>query len=101
MNSDPTDQAYDEYFTTGKDPTGGEIGPDFDPDTGEYLDAEEPLNIYDSLEERLDAINAELDRMISEGKHSPSQTSKVHNKLFWQYLVVIICFIILLAIIIF
>ena len=104
MNRDATDQAYDEYFTTGNDPTGGEIGPDFNPETGEYLDeegTEEPLGIYDSIEERIDAINAELDRMISEGKGSPIQTSKDHDKLSWQYLVVIICLIILLAVLLF
>lgn len=35
---DPTQEALDEYYTTGVDPTGGEIGPDFDPETGEYID---------------------------------------------------------------
>lgn len=33
-----TDQAWDEYLSTGTDPTGGSLGPDFDPETGEYLD---------------------------------------------------------------
>lgn len=35
MYSDP---AWDEYMSTGIDPTGGDLGPDFDPETGEYLD---------------------------------------------------------------
>lgn len=32
------DPAWDEYLSTGIDPTGGELGPDFDPDTGEPLE---------------------------------------------------------------
>ena len=34
---DYTDPAYEEYLSTGIDPTGGELGPDFDPETGEPL----------------------------------------------------------------
>lgn len=34
MCSDPTDPAWEEYMSTGIDPTGGELGPDFDPGTG-------------------------------------------------------------------
>ena len=30
MERDHTQEAYDEYLTTGIDPTGGELGPDFD-----------------------------------------------------------------------
>ena len=38
-----TDPAYEEYLSTGSDPTGGdptggELGPDFDPETGEPLE---------------------------------------------------------------
>ncbi len=29
-----TDPAWEEYLTTGIDPTGGELGPDFEPETG-------------------------------------------------------------------
>ena len=29
---------WDEYMCTGIDPTGGCLGPDFDPETGRYLD---------------------------------------------------------------
>lgn len=35
------DPAWEEYLSTGIDPTGGELGPDFDPETGEPLDEEE------------------------------------------------------------
>lgn len=35
---DYTDPAYEEYLSTGIDPTGGELGPDFDPETGEPFD---------------------------------------------------------------
>lgn len=33
-----TDPAYEEYLSTGIDPTGGELGPGFDPNTGEPID---------------------------------------------------------------
>ena len=35
---DHTQEAWDEYMSTGIAPTGGELGPDFDPDTGRPLD---------------------------------------------------------------
>ena len=35
------DPAWEEYLSTGIDPTGGELGPDFDPETGEPLDDEQ------------------------------------------------------------
>ena len=38
MSRDFTQEAWDEYMSTGIDPTGGELGPDFDPDTGRPLD---------------------------------------------------------------
>ena len=41
MNPDHTQEALDEYYSTGIDPTGGEIGPDFNPETGEYIEDEE------------------------------------------------------------
>lgn len=37
-NQESTDQAWEEYLSTGIDPTGGELGPDFDPETGEPLE---------------------------------------------------------------
>lgn len=38
-----TEQAWEMYLSTGIDPTGGDIGPDFDPETGEYLQDDEEL----------------------------------------------------------
>lgn len=32
------DAAWEEYLSTGIDPTGGELGPDFDPETGRVFD---------------------------------------------------------------
>ena len=36
-----TDPAYEEYLSTGIDPTGGDLGPDFDAETGEEIDDNE------------------------------------------------------------
>lgn len=36
--TESTDQAWEEYQSTGIDPTGGELGLDFDPETGQPLD---------------------------------------------------------------
>ena len=49
MNRDHTQEALDEYYTTGVDPTGGEIATDFDPESGEYLDDldEEEVSSYE------------------------------------------------------
>ena len=38
MSRDHTQEALDEYYTTGIDPTGGEIGPDYDAKTEKYVD---------------------------------------------------------------
>lgn len=38
LEDDERDAAWEEYLSTGIDPTGGELGPDFDPETGEPLD---------------------------------------------------------------
>lgn len=35
------DPAWAEYLSTGIDPTGGELGPAFDPETGDSLEDEE------------------------------------------------------------
>ncbi len=43
MSRDHTQEALDEYYTTGIDPTGGELGPDFDPVTGLELEEEEEV----------------------------------------------------------
>lgn len=66
MYGDPT---WDEYMSTGIDPTGGDLGPDFDPETGEYLDEQEqevyvqPSDGLSPLESYLDGIIAKLERM--------------------------------------
>lgn len=39
--SQACDPVWEEYLTTGIDPTGGELGPDFNPETGESLENEE------------------------------------------------------------
>ena len=36
--AESTDPAWEEYLSTGIDPTGGELGPYFDPETGEPLE---------------------------------------------------------------
>ncbi len=41
LEDDERDAAWEEYISTGIDPTGGELGPDFDPETGEELPEEE------------------------------------------------------------
>ena len=38
MHSEPTDPAWEEYLSTGIDPTAGELGQDFDTETGEPLE---------------------------------------------------------------
>lgn len=79
MSRDYTQEALDEYYSTGIDPTGGELGPDFDPETGRLLseieeeeatDEEETgyepdpggslMDKLDHLEELVDAKLAEL-----------------------------------------
>lgn len=37
LEDDERDAAWEEYMSTGIDPTGGELGPDFDPETGRLL----------------------------------------------------------------
>ena len=38
IDAERTDQAWEEYLSTGIHPTGGELGPAFDPETGEPLE---------------------------------------------------------------
>lgn len=38
MHEDP---AWDEYLSTGIDPTGGKLGPDFNTESGEYCEEQE------------------------------------------------------------
>ena len=62
--------AWDEYMTTGIDPTGGDLGPDFDIETGRYFDEQEeetyyrPVEINKTAEEYLDEIIEGFDRII-------------------------------------
>lgn len=62
--------AWDEYMETGIDPTGGDLGPDFDIETGRYfyeIEEEEQRQetiVYKTTEECLDEIIEKLDRII-------------------------------------
>ena len=59
------------YLCTGEDPTGGGLGPDFDPETGEYIEdtgeKEQEFKaspvVMESFEDRLDRMIAKLDRI--------------------------------------
>ena len=61
-----TEQAWEMYLSTGIDPTGGDIGPDFDPETGEYLqDDDESAERAEGMatEELLDELILKLERI--------------------------------------
>lgn len=66
MSQDHTQEALDEYYSTGIDPTGGDIGPDeivqLEYESSEEEKPQEPLSGLDRLEELVDAKLAELDR---------------------------------------
>ena len=65
MHDDP---AWEEYLSTGIDPTGGELGPDFDPETGAPLDEnpEEEGETLDNVEEDcFGAIEAAIDAKLA------------------------------------
>jgi len=51
MSRDHTQEAFDEYYSTGIDPTGGEIGPDFDPETGDILS--DNIEDFENIEENV------------------------------------------------
>ena len=55
MSRDHTQEALDEYYSTGIDPTGGDIGPDFDEDPEDA-----PMDFLDQIEAEIDARLAEL-----------------------------------------
>lgn len=60
------EQAWEMYLSTGIDPTGGDIGPDFDPETGEYLqDDDESAERAEGMatEELLDELILKLERI--------------------------------------
>jgi hypothetical protein len=68
MRRDHTQEAFDEYYTTGIDPTGGDIEQDDFILEKEALDDVEPQNLMDGLdrlEELIDEKLAQLDRISS------------------------------------
>lgn len=77
MYSDP---AWDEYMSTGIDPTGGDLGPDFDPETGEYLDEESEGGSYENPFEH------SLDSKALSGTDSEDKARKKGNVNSPQYL---------------
>lgn len=77
------DEAWEEYMSTGIDPTGGELGPDFDPATGRPLSEmdetqEEPEPVYEpepggTLIDNLDRLEAVVDARLAELKRKEAQ----------------------------
>lgn len=68
MSRDHTQEALDEYYSTGEDPTGGDIEQDDYIVEKEALDDVEPQNLMDGLdrlEELIDEKLAQLDRISS------------------------------------
>lgn len=68
MSYDHTQEALDEYYSTGEDPTGGDIEQDDFIVEKEALDDVEPQNLMDGLdrlEELIDEKLAQLDRISS------------------------------------
>ena len=68
MSRDHTQEALDEYNSTGEDPTGGDIEQDDYIVEEETLDDVEPHNLMDGLdrlEELIDEKLAQLDRISS------------------------------------
>ena len=62
--------AWDEYMATDIDPTGGDLGPDFDIETGRHLDEQkevvycQPVKAHKTAEEYLDDIIDGFERII-------------------------------------
>ena len=68
MSRDHTQEALDEYYSTGEDPTGGDIEQDDYIVEKEALDDVGPHNLMDGLdrlEELIDEKLAQLDRISS------------------------------------
>jgi hypothetical protein len=61
MSSSTNDEAWDEYLSTGIDPTGGQLDPN-GPDDKEYEQPQEQLSELDRLEDLIDEKLSELDR---------------------------------------
>lgn len=97
LEDDERDAAWEEYLSTGIDPTGGELGPDFDPETGEDLPEEE---VQDDWYER---INTAIDRKMAEvdayerAKHNTNTPAPQEPNL-RAIIITIVCIAILLVI---
>ncbi len=68
MSRDHTQEALDEYYSTGEDPTGGDIEQNDYIVEKEVLEEVEPQNLMDGLdrlEELIDEKIAQLDRISS------------------------------------
>jgi len=68
MSRDHTQEALDEYYSTGEDPTGGDIEQNDYFVEKEVLEEVEPQNLMDGLdrlEELIDEKLAQLDRISS------------------------------------
>lgn len=67
MSRDHTQEALDEYYTTGIDPTGGEIGPDYNPESSEYQDElDETEQAFYSEQSEFDAGLDRLERIVDQ-----------------------------------
>ncbi len=107
MSRDHTQEAYDEYYSTGVDPTGGEIGPDFDPENQQYydeLDDEEKAfyaeesgrggaassqgvsfrDALDRLEALIDKRSAEIDALVKKKEAEEKLSAAVPNPSFGE-----------------
>ena len=68
------DVSWDYYLATGEDPTGGMLGPDFDPEIGEYHDDEKDEVISESqastgvstVEDWIDDMLVKIDNMTKQ-----------------------------------
>ena len=86
LEDDELDAAWEEYMSTGIDPTGGELGPDFDPETGRLLSEMEELQeeqetVFEpepggSLMDNLDRLEALVDARLAELKREESKIFK-------------------------
>ena len=117
MSRDHTQEALDEYYTTGIDPTGGDIGPDDLDETEQAFYAEEsettvpegvqesPWAGIDRLEEMVDKKLVEVEAMnkaqpilMKEQAPVPSKKTNLAGA-FWQ-IIIIVFFIVMLILII-
>lgn len=118
MSTGQSDTGWDEYLSTGTDPTGGDIGPDDLDETEKAFYAKEsetrvPEGVQDSpwagidrLEKLIDQKLAEVEAMktpqpVQEEERAPAVPEKKYNwaGAFWQ-LFTIVFFIVMLILII-